>query len=105
MNIIRLAAMLPFAASFTSTAFRNPLVVPTLRVSDPQVSGLSSSYDNRGSKTQLDMAFVTDQPSNMFEGPLSLTRERDACGVGFIVNTRSGGTPAINIKRKIYHEY
>jgi len=31
------------------------------------------------------------QTSNMFEGPVSLTRERDACGVGFIANTKSGG--------------
>lgn len=28
---------------------------------------------------------------NMFEGPLALVRERDACGVGFIANTNSGG--------------
>jgi glutamate synthase (ferredoxin) len=33
-------------------------------------------------------AFVTTQPTNLFDGPLALTRERDACGVGFIANTR-----------------
>lgn len=27
----------------------------------------------------------------MFDGPMALTRERDACGVGFIANTQSGG--------------
>jgi glutamate synthase (ferredoxin) len=27
-------------------------------------------------------------PSNLFDGPLALTRERDACGVGFIANPR-----------------
>jgi hypothetical protein len=31
------------------------------------------------------------QTPNMFDGPMSLTRERDACGVGFIANTQSGG--------------
>ena len=28
---------------------------------------------------------------NMFEGPRPLVKERDACGVGFIANTKSGG--------------
>ena len=28
---------------------------------------------------------------NMFEGPAPLVKERDACGVGFIANTNSGG--------------
>ena len=28
---------------------------------------------------------------NMFEGPTPLVKERDACGVGFIANTNSGG--------------
>jgi glutamate synthase domain-containing protein 1 len=37
------------------------------------------------------MAFDSDKPSNMFDGPMALTRERDACGVGFIANTKSGG--------------
>jgi glutamate synthase (ferredoxin) len=36
------------------------------------------------------MAFDKNKPTNMFDGPLALTKERDACGVGFIANTRSG---------------
>jgi hypothetical protein len=45
------------------------------------------------SRTELSMAFEgTQQTSNMFEGPGPLVRERDACGVGFIANTKSGGT-------------
>jgi hypothetical protein len=45
------------------------------------------------SRTELNMAFQgTQQTSNMFEGPGPLVRERDACGVGFIANTKSGGT-------------
>ena len=43
--------------------------------------------------TQLNMAFnAGDRESNIFDGPLALTKERDACGVGFIANTKSGGT-------------
>lgn len=44
------------------------------------------------SSTQLNMAFDDTNPSNMFDGPMALTKERDACGVGFIANTKSGGT-------------
>lgn len=36
------------------------------------------------------MAFDTEQPSNMFDGPMALTRERDACGVGFVANAKCG---------------
>ena len=37
------------------------------------------------------MAFDTKgRPSNMFDGPAPLVKERDACGVGFIANTKSG---------------
>lgn len=28
---------------------------------------------------------------NMFDGPAPIVKERDACGVGFIANTQSGG--------------
>ena len=31
------------------------------------------------------------ETKNMFEGPRPLVKERDACGVGFIANTQSGG--------------
>jgi hypothetical protein len=43
--------------------------------------------------TQLQMAFDLEegQVSNMFEGPAPLVKERDACGVGFIANTSTGG--------------
>lgn len=38
------------------------------------------------------MAFQnSEEDSNIFDGPLALTKERDACGVGFIANTQSGG--------------
>lgn len=49
----------------------------------------SSDKDQACSSTQL-MAFPTDKPSNMFDGPLALVKERDACGVGFVANTKSG---------------
>ena len=41
----------------------------------------------------LNMAFKLKEgeTSNMFDGPTPLTKERDACGVGFIANTKEGG--------------
>ena len=43
--------------------------------------------------SELKMAFnlKEGETSNMFEGPAPLTKERDACGVGFIANTKEGG--------------
>lgn len=40
--------------------------------------------------TRLYMAFETNsnRSSNMFDGPMPLVQERDACGVGFIANTK-----------------
>ena len=56
-------------------------------------NSISSSWsqDDQCSFTQLNMAFQDDQPSNIFDGPMALTKERDACGVGFIANTKDGG--------------
>jgi glutamate synthase (ferredoxin) len=53
-----------------------------------------------GRRSFLKMAFdsCSSKPSNMFEGPAPLVKERDACGVGFIANTQSGdefGTHAV----------
>ena len=58
-----------------------------------QNSIINSQQQQDDSSTRLNMAFVLDENkkgSNMFDGPLALTRERDACGVGFIANTQSG---------------
>lgn len=61
----------------------------------PSFSALSMAFDLKDGET-----------SNMFDGPLPLTKERDACGVGFIANTKSGGkcsprlaTSAINPRK------
>jgi glutamate synthase (ferredoxin) len=53
-------------------------------------------FHDPSSSTQL-VAFrgtTTDnqqQSTNMFDGPMALTKERDACGVGFIANAKVGG--------------
>lgn len=54
----------------------------------PTSSLLSWASTNPRPSTTYLHVFPTDQPTNMFDGPLALTRERDACGVGFIANTQ-----------------
>ena len=51
------------------------------------------STEQKKAMTELQMAFdlKDGQVSNMFDGPTPLVKERDACGVGFIANTKSGG--------------
>jgi hypothetical protein len=74
-----------FFAVFASLPTANAFAPPSL-VSRTAVKNMPST-----DRTRLHMAFKSDRPTNMFDGPLALTQERDACGVGFIANTRSGG--------------
>ena len=63
----------------------------------PNAGGRSTSWSQDAwcSFTQLNMAWKEpDQHSNIFDGPMALTKERDACGVGFIANTKEGGKQA-----------
>ena len=41
-------------------------------------------------QTALNMAFDTTKETNIYDGPLALTKERDACGVGFVANPTEG---------------
>lgn len=74
-----------------NTANQQSLRTPTPQ--QPSEFGVSSWSDDGAcsSFTQLNMAFDSDKPSNMFDGPMALTKERDACGVGFVANTKLGG--------------
>ena len=36
------------------------------------------------------MAFDSTERSNIYDGPMALTKERDACGVGFVANPKEG---------------
>jgi hypothetical protein len=71
----------PFAVAYAPASFSPLQRQPSLLPSEQRMSP----------KTQLNMAFSKDKPSNMFDGPRALVKERDACGVGFIANTKSGG--------------
>ena len=84
--IAPVVAFLPHSLKNPSQwALRNP------QRSNNEVDVRSSWSQGQCSFTELNMAFQSEKPSNMFDGPMALTRERDACGVGFIANTQSGG--------------
>ena len=46
--------------------------------------------DSSQTWSRLNMAFDSTQGTNMYDGPMALTKERDACGVGFVANTKEG---------------
>ncbi len=80
------------AAPMAAMAF----IQPSLR--SKVATGPAFNINSRSKAMErLQMAFdlKDDQVSNMFEGPTPLVKERDACGVGFIANTNSGGTTKI----------
>lgn len=83
LRVVTTVAALAVATPFTTT----------LALVQPFRSTKYSSLTRSHGSTELRMAFPLKegQTTNMFEGPATLTRERDACGVGFIVNTQHGG--------------
>lgn len=93
-----------FYAALTSGFLQNSPLHPPTRVSrtdrgvgtENKIIQKQLAADCRNhhvSYTGLSMAFnlKDSRSTNMFDGPLALTKERDACGVGFIANTQSGG--------------
>lgn len=68
----------------------------------------SSSADrvNEQPWSRLNMAFKSsEEQSNIFDGPMALTKERDACGVGFVSNTQNGGKLYSPIKMHSCSQY
>jgi len=57
---------------------------PTLKSVVPKAATFS---DRSQSWSKLNMAFDASDVTNMYDGPMALTKERDACGVGFVANT------------------
>ncbi len=76
------------AAPMAAMAF----IQPSIRSKVATGSAFNINSRNKAME-RLQMAFdlKDGQVSNMFEGPAPLVKERDACGVGFIANTNSGG--------------
>ena len=86
------------AAPMAAMAFLQPNIRSTSTGISFSTFKQNSGHDqllsrNNKALTALQMAFELKegQISNMFEGPTPLVKERDACGVGFIANTKAGG--------------
>jgi len=71
-------------AAIILTALPVRAFLPVSLKSSPTAASFAGS-------TKLNMVFDTTKGQNMFDGPTPLVKERDACGVGFIANTKSGG--------------
>ena len=87
-------AFLPPTALRSSSSSSSPSSIGTNNILDR----FENVNENRA-MTELKMAFnlKEGETSNMFDGPTPLTKERDACGVGFIANTKTGGKPYASI--------
>ena len=92
-----IAAFLTASSYYTSTAFQTqqPRSLHLRRTTNTNgVNHVDSNDDTSNKKFVAALqAFKLEegQQSNMFDGPRPLVKERDACGVGFIANTNSGG--------------
>lgn len=72
------SAVMAIVAAGAASAFQTHVPRPHA-VAGPSTTSLNAFQLKEG------------ETKNMFEGPAPLVRERDACGVGFIVNPKSGG--------------
>ena len=101
---MRFSVLTVIAVLTPANAFGPHFALSSKRLAVTAPSVATSTATNRwtrdqGFRTALNMAFEgTPKTSNMFDGPGPLVRERDACGVGVIANTKSGGTSRLQYK-------
>ena len=79
MRISQSTMIAAITASTSVLAFQNHINTSP-RIIQHQPTTTLNAFQLKDGETQ-----------NMFEGPAPLVKERDACGVGFIANTKSGG--------------
>jgi len=88
-----MALAAPTVMAFTSTNSPRSFVQQQQSLRRQQHNGpvpfLSMSRNDEGQDVAESVRFISDPTnSNMFDGPTALVKERDACGVGFIANTK-----------------
>ena len=79
MRITQSTMLAAITASTSVLAFQTHINTSPRLVQQPSTTTLNAFQLKDG------------ETKNMFEGPAPLVKERDACGVGFIANTKSGG--------------
>ena len=90
-------AMAFWTATPLAMAF-SPASSVTSTTSSPwlKTQAMTTASTSTSTSTNLKMAWNVDpNDSNMFEGPAPLVKERDACGVGFIANTKNAANHKI----------
>ena len=80
MRITQSTMIAAITASTSVLAFQTHINTSPRIVQQHQPTTTLNAFQLKDGETQ-----------NMFEGPAPLVKERDACGVGFIANTKSGG--------------
>eukprot|EP00804_Cyclotella_cryptica_P030228 CCRYP_017107-RB/>CCRYP_017107-RB protein AED:0.04 eAED:0.04 QI:372/1/1/1/1/1/3/87/1683 len=83
------AAVTAFLLASQSSGFTSPATKRVFHHHSRLVS--DNEVDGRRHVALSAFRLPSGVESNMFEGPAPLVRERDACGVGFIANTKEGG--------------
>ena len=96
-RIALISAIAPVLAFIPESIKKNPRTSSWLNTKSQPVPRPTQTpngwfSDACSATTKLQMVFDGSQESsNMFDGPMALTKERDACGVGFVANTKLGG--------------
>ena len=89
-----LKSLLTLSAVSTSTVVLLDAFAPQASKTVSRNGRLSSNKRHDRSNLQMAFRLTEEQKSKgnvMFDGPTPLVKERDACGVGFVANTSSGG--------------
>ena len=76
-------------AVLTASAATSSIFAFQTQITSPYVT--TNTINNKPSTVLNAFQLKDGETHNMFEGPTPLVKERDACGVGFIANTNSGG--------------
>ena len=84
-------ALAVVAATASSSSYYSALAFQAFHAKQRHGVASSSVASSTTSSALTAFRLKDGETQNMFEGPLPLVKERDACGVGFIANVNSGG--------------
>lgn len=85
------AVALAVVAATASSSYYSALAFQAFHAKQRHGVASSSVASSTTSSALTAFRLKDGETQNMFEGPLPLVKERDACGVGFIANVNSGG--------------
>ena len=109
-TILLTTTTLGFSPSHHQSSVKNTAATTTTSTSSSSPFRHEESFSSADRVNEpwsrLNMAFKSsEEQSNIFDGPMALTKERDACGVGFVSNTQNGGKLYSPIKMHTCSQY